>query len=279
MNKKSVYIVDTHVHVSREKESLFYMPEEWITGAMDKYGVDFCLVSDGDCTECDHEQKIIEQAHLLTQEAALLRDIEFAKNNRGRIGICVWIKPLTEGYTDELENLIIKYREYMYGIKIHPYHSNTAPDSESVRPYLDMASRLKLPVVSHTGAGDGSDSVSHLYRAAVMYPDVNFVMVHMGLGTDNSEALNVMGKASNLYGDTTWVPLDTTLKAIEMYGSGRIMFGSDMPIDGMDTYYYNGKGEPSMYRDYFEKLPQLISSEDYNNIMYKTACKLFNISL
>lgn len=278
MNKKSKCIIDIHTHVSREKSSLFSMPEEWVLGAMEKYGIDFCLVSDADCAECDHNKNIIPEARMLTQEEALLRDIKFAKKHSGKIGLCVWIKPLTEGYSKELENIITEYRKYIYGLKIHPYHSDIAPDSDRVKPYLDMASRFALPVISHTGMPGGSDSVEHLYNAAKMYTDVKFIMAHMGLGTDNAKALDVMGKADNLYADTAWVPYETVLKAVEMYGSDRIMFGSDMPIDGLDTYYYNRSGQPSMYREYFEKLPDMLSVDDYDNIMYKTASRVFEIS-
>lgn len=31
----------------------------------------------------------------------------------------------------------------------------------------------------------------------------------------------------------------------------KMMFGSDAPIDGLDTYLCNKKGERSIYQDYF----------------------------
>ena len=37
--------------------------------------------------------------------------------------------------------------------------------------------------------------------------------------------------------------MNTTIEAIRRYGSKRILFGSDMPIDGVDTYMHNPKGE------------------------------------
>lgn len=278
MNKYSKYIIDTHVHVSRSPYALFRMPEEWIIGAMDKYGIDFSLVSNGDCTECDHEQVLMDKRSFVSQEDALIADIDFARRYPGKIGLCVWIRPRTQGYTKELENIITENRDIIYGLKIHPYHSNMAPDDVRVKPYLDMASRLKLTVVSHT-ASDEVDSVRHLYNAAKEYPDIAFIMAHMGLGTDNEEALKYLGMLDNLYGDTTWVPLDTTLKALRLYGSKKILFGSDLPIDGLDTYWYNRKHEPSMYREYFDDLCFMIGNDAFDDIMYKNAKRIFGIEL
>jgi predicted TIM-barrel fold metal-dependent hydrolase len=112
---------------------------------------------------------------------------------------------------------------------------------------------------------------------ALRFPKVNFVMAHMGLGSDNSRATQLIGKLPNLYGDTTWVPMENTIKFIKKVGSHKIMFGSDMPIDGLDTYHHNPFGQRSMYQDYFYELPKLISKEDYDNVMWKTAVYLFKL--
>ena len=99
----------------------------------------------------------------------------------------------------------------------------------------------------------------------------------MGLGTDNKEAIELLGKLPNLYGDTTWVPIESTVQAVKLYGSKKIFFGSDNPIDGVDTYQNNPKGEPSVYQRYFNELEELIGKENYDNIMFKNAQKVFNI--
>ncbi|MDD6770851.1 amidohydrolase family protein, partial [Inconstantimicrobium porci] len=133
-----------------------------------------------------------------------------------------------------------------------------------------------LPIVCHTG-GCEEAGVIHVYNAAKKHPEVNFVMVHMGLGTDNQEAIELLGKLPNLYGDTTWVPIESTVQAVKLYGSEKIFFGSDNPIDGVDTYHNNPKGEKSVYQKYFNELEELIGKENYDNIMFKNAQKVFNI--
>lgn len=269
-------IIDTHVHIGGEAMG-FHMDETTVMTAMEKYGIDFSIVSNCDAGEVDHQQKLPPAELQIPQETAFERTLRFARAYPGKIGAAPWAKPLTQGLTREFEEMIMENRDVICAMKIHPFHSHISPTDQRVLPYIELAERLNVPVISHTGSSE-DDTPLHVYEAAKMFPKVSFVMVHMGLGTDNSLALELLGKADNLYGDTTWVPMSTTLKAIEMYGSKRIVFGSDMPIDGVDTYAHNPKGERSVYQDYFHELPKLIPQEDYENIMYKNAVDLFQLS-
>ena len=87
-----------------------------------------------------------------------------------------------------------------------------------------------------------------------------------------------ISKLDNLYGDTTWVPIKSVSKFIEKCGSDRLVFGSDSPIDGLDTYMFNKTGQPSLYRQYFNDLKDLVPKQVYEKIMYKNAMKLFKIN-
>ncbi len=82
----------------------------------------------------------------------------------------------------------------------------------------------------------------HLFNAAKANPDINFVAVHMDLDSDSKEAIDCISRLPNLYGDTTWVSVKTTLRAIEKCGSEKILFGTDNPIDGKDHMLYNRAG-------------------------------------
>ena len=167
-------IIDTHVHIGGEKVG-FDMSEEKVIAAMEKYNIDFMLVSNGDCAEVDHEQKLIPADFQVSQEDALKRCIAFARKYPGKIGVGVWVKPLTENVTEELEKLIAENRDIIYALKLHPYHSKTSPVDEKTLPYLELANKYKLPVVSHTGTGP-EDAPIHVYEAAKMFPEIPFVM-------------------------------------------------------------------------------------------------------
>ena len=161
-------------------------------------------------------------------------------------------------------------------MNLHPFHSAISPTDKRVIPYLEFAKQYDLAVISHTGGCEDA-SPTNLYKAAKMFPSVPFIMAHMGLGSDNSEAIELLGKADNLFGDTAWVPMSSTVKVIEKYGTHRIMFGTDSPIDGVDTYKCNPRGERSMYVDYFEKLRDIIGDNAYDDLMYKNAQEILKI--
>lgn len=267
--------IDTHVHIGGEAVG-FHMNEAMVLEAMEKYKIDFSIVSNGDAGEMDHQQNLLPEKMQVSQEEALARCLAFARKYPDKIGAAPWVKPYTQGLTRELTEMMKKNRNFIYAIKLHPFHSNVTPTDERMLPYIELAEELNLPVVSHTGGCQAASS-KYMYEVAKIFPKVNFVMVHMELGTDNKEAVKYLGKLDNLYGDTTWVPMKTTLEVVKRYGSNKMLFGSDMPIDGVDTYLCNPKGERSMYQDYFYELPKLICKEDYENIMYKNALKLFHI--
>ena len=267
-------IIDTHVHIGKSLE--FDLKENDVLYSMDRYGIDFSLVSNIESAELDHEGRpLLGQA---AQNDVFKKTLEFAYRYPERIGVMPWMKLRTEKPDDAFIRLIEENRSLVYGIKLHPFHSRVAPDDPAVEPVYEIARAYHLPVVSHTGGCEEARSV-HLYNAAKAHPDIDFVMVHMDLGTDNNEAIALLGEADNLYGDTTWVPVQSTLRAVRQWGSGKIVFGSDNPIDGPDTYLHNRKGDRSLYQAYFNELRAIVNPYEYESIMYRNAARLFGIGI
>lgn len=271
-------IIDTHVHtgVFEAPDRVVNMTEEIVLESMKLYRINYALVSDA-AVEYDCEWNPIPLDRQIGQEESFRHSIVFARTYPEKIGIMPWVKPANETASEEFEELLKNNLDIVYGIKVHPFHSKIAFDSERVEPYIKLAQKYHLPVVTHTADCDEA-SPRRVYNMALKYPDVNFVMVHMGLGTDNQEAIELLGKLPNLYGDTTWVPLESTLQIVEKYGSKKLVFGSDSPIDGLHTYHHNEKGERSLYQRYFYELEDKIGKEAYEDIMYKNAIRIFNIT-
>lgn len=272
-------IIDTHVHtgIFEDIDRIVNMSEEIVLEAMELYNIDMAVVSNA-AVEFDCEWNPVPMEKQISQEDSFLSAIAFARRNMDKIRIMPWVKPTNETPDERFEELLKENLDIVCGIKVHPFHSKIAFDSERVEAYIKLAQKYHLPVVSHT-ADCEETSVRKVYEMAKKYPDVNFIMAHMGLGTDNKEAVELLGKLPNLYGDTTWVPLETTLEVVEKYGSKKIMFGSDMPIDGLHTYHHNPKGEPSLYQRYFHELEEKIGKEAYEDIMYKNAMRIFGIEV
>lgn len=267
-------IIDSHVHFGKSLN--FDMKQETVLAAMKKYKISKAIVSNSQACEVDHQQIILPQDLQVPMIKCTQDAVDFARNNPGKIFAAIWVKPLHEKVTPEFTNLIKENLDVIKAIKFHPYHSKIKFDGPEADMYLKLAADLNLPVITHTGTGD-CDNVFLCLNVAKKYPSLKIIMAHLGLGSDNSDALDVMAQADNLYGDTTWVPVSTTVELIKRFGSERTMFGSDMPIDGLDTYHHNPKGEPSVYQDYFNKLPKIISKKDFDNVMYKNARNIFGI--
>ena len=268
-------MIDSHVHIGGEAVG-FTMNEDLVLQSMEKYGVNISIVSNADCVEYGQNLIEIPVEKQFNQEEALARIIRFCRANQGKIYGAFWCKPNHELLTERIDEMITKNRDIIVALKVHPFLSNLSFSDEKMIPYLDFAVKHNLPVIVHT-AGDMVASPMRVYEMACRYPQLKFIMAHMGLATDNKLAIDLMEKAENLIADTTWVPVETTLEVIRRYGSGRVVFGSDNPIDGVNTYAHNPFGEPSVYQQYFGDLKEMISNEDYENLMGKTARSLFGI--
>lgn len=265
-------IIDTHVHVGSVPQ--FHMPLEMVLESMEKYKIDYSLISNVEGVEFDEAGNPLPKAMQVNQVVLLKETLKLARKYPDKLGILVWIKPYGEVVTEELIRVIEENRDIIFGLKVHPFYSKTAMDDPKLEPYIELAERFAFPIVAHTGGCEEAEPI-HVWNAAKKHPNVNFVMVHMGLGTDNREAIRLLKTLPNLYGDTTWVPMESTIEAVKTAGSGKMLFGSDNPIDGLDTYHNNPKGDICIYQSYFHELEGIIGRGAYEDLMFRNALRLF----
>ena len=64
--------IDTHVHIGGDKLG-FSMSENLVIAAMEKYEIDYALVSKSDAAEINHEQRLLPKKLQTPQKEALLR--------------------------------------------------------------------------------------------------------------------------------------------------------------------------------------------------------------
>jgi predicted TIM-barrel fold metal-dependent hydrolase len=109
------------------------------------------------------------------------------------------------------------------GIKVHRY------DARITREICEAARRWSLPVLY-----DVMGEVSTVDLLATEYPDVNFIIPHLGSFADDWRAqlalIDPLVRYPNVYTDTSGVRrFDILAQAARRAGAGKILFGSDGP--------------------------------------------------
>ena len=259
------FIIDSHAHIGKILK--FNMKEEYILNSMTKYNISFSLVSNGESAEYDQNQILLSENQTISQIKSAKRAVEFAKKYPNKIGALIWIKPITERCDSEFISYIKENRKFIYGFKIHAFHSKISANDIRLEKYYSLAEELGLPVVVHSDKTKEGNPLN-IYNAAKRHKKINFVIVHMGLGTDHKNSFKYISKLDNLYGDTTRVSYTDIIEAVKICGSEKILFGTDNPMNSLNVY-----------QPFFSNLKSLLKNEDYENIMYKNAKRLFKINL
>ncbi len=264
--------IDSHTHIgtlySNPPKSL---PKEVLLESMDKYGINIAVVSNGDSAEYDCDLKLLSTENNKSQIQSNKELLEFASKHENRFAVLLWLKPHHEKVDENLIALIEKYKDLIFGFKFHPFHSMLPFDDEKMIPYLDLALKYNYPILTHTASDDFSKP-SRVLNMALKYPKLKFIMAHLELGSDNQEAINLMKQAPNLYADSAWVPWRSVKKVIKEVGYDRIMYGTDSPVDGIDTYV-----DEFIYSKYPIELRQNITENEYEYFMYKNAIKIYSL--
>lgn len=109
------------------------------------------------------------------------------------------------------------------GIKVHRH------DGRITREICDTARRFRLPVLY-----DVMGEVSVIELLATEYPDVNFIIPHLGSFADDWQAqialTDHLVRHPNIYADTAGVRrFDVLEQAVARAGPAKFLFGSDGP--------------------------------------------------
>ena len=258
-------IVDAHAHIG-VVPGTFRMPPQMQLDAMTRYGIDYALVSDIRAGETQtppdgHTDFGVQ----INAEAA-----DIVRRHADRLGLLLWCRPNAEqGYTDAFLRLYEQNRDIVKGLKLHPDIACLPVDDARVQPYLEMAAAFSLPVLVHT-QGDGVSACRHVAAVAARFPQVTFIMGHLSLTDDKALPFSLMREYGNLWGDTAWVHYDDAVRACAMGLGSRLLFGTDSPICGPDTY-----GDPEYYPAYTTHAG--LDEQTAQDILWRNASRLFSL--
>jgi uncharacterized protein len=148
---------------------------------------------------------------------------KIVRSNHERFFGYAFIHPVrNQGQVEQLVREAVE-RLGLIGIKVHRY------DARITREICDCARRYQVPILYDVM---GEVSIAHLL--AKEYPDVNFIIPHLGSFADDWRAqkafLDPLSRYANIYTDTSGVRrFDLLEEALQRAGPQKILFGSDGP--------------------------------------------------
>ncbi|MDH4070133.1 MAG: amidohydrolase family protein [Ignavibacteria bacterium] len=170
------------------------------------------------------------------------------------------------------------------GLKLYPGYKPFYPADHKLEPLYRLAAECDVPVMIHSGdtySPRGKVKYAHPLHVddvAVDYPDVTFVICHIG-NPWIRDCMEVVFKNKNVYTDISGLVLGNfkdrfqrfmmkQLQEMLLFGvePTKVLFGSDWPISSMESYLR-----------FMEDLA--IPASDKKKIMYENTARLFKLDV
>jgi predicted TIM-barrel fold metal-dependent hydrolase len=124
-------------------------------------------------------------------------------------------------------------------LKLHANHHVYRPETahKLLDPIFDKASRLRIPVLIHTG--DTPFSAPAQWADYVeRYTEVNIVLCHYATQMISYayEAMYLASKNNNLFLEVGWAPESRLREGVQKLGADRFIFGTDTPPNEMTAW-------------------------------------------
>ncbi len=241
MNYKDFKIIDSHCHIFPDKIAqkatdsidIFYKisksgvidgcgfvgTAKTLIQQCDQTGVQKCLVTSV-ATTPHHAQSINS---FIANEVKLFPDrfIGFGS-----------LHPESEDLEEDVEHLIELGSK---GVKLHPDIQSFKVDDPKVIRIFEICNEKGLPILLHTG--DSRYDNSNPNRVAPVlekFPDLIVIGAHLGGWSIWEDAAEKLSQYKNFYVDTCSsfyaLKKETARKIIEIYGTDKVIFGTDFPM-------------------------------------------------
>lgn len=149
---------------------------------------------------------------------------------------------------------------------LHPYF--WFKDNGFFDLVLDIAEELNLPILIHTSNKKYS-AINNWYSAVRAHPTQIFVFAHC---RPHIEAIEMISKFPNAYGDLAFVPVEELLGLIEFGLENKLMWGSDAPIT---QWFYRDIDIVNYYGKELDRLSVQISHEKMDLLAKKNFEKIY----
>lgn len=201
-------------HIGKRKGGGF--TAEQLIDLMDEAGVDKCMT----CSQLEH---IDNEYIAMVQQKYPDRIIGFAV-----------INPWAMNAEEELERCFLEY--HLYGVKLNPVRFGFAADRHSLLdPFFKLCSQYHKVVAGHA-MSDLFSLPAKWEEMARTFPDVIFVLSHIGIPMMVDSALRIAQRNPNIYLNTAVVFAPVVQRAIEEAGPQKVVFASDAPYGSMSHH-------------------------------------------
>jgi len=237
-------IIDGHAHSSGE-----FWSAEGIVRILDELGVDKVVLSPGPANEptafpLPDLSRYLRTANLNYLGQILLRTFgrsvfklfplsngntyvaSLARKFPTRILQCHWADPNDDRMMAELDD---RHRDWRFKmLKVHQCLSVFKSDSPGMHTLARFAAERNLPFFVHSYL---RPDIEELVRFMAVHPETTFIAAHLlglevYLEADPASLKNVYFDIST----PSLVPESYVVKAVERFGAGRILMGSDTPF-------------------------------------------------
>lgn len=155
------------------------------------------------------------------------------------------------------------------GVKLHPDIQNFKIDDHRNLTIYEKCEEKNIPILMHTGDKRFDNSnPNRLLPIMQIYTGLTVVAAHLGGWSVWDSAAELLPDLDNLYFDTCscfeFTDKEHVKKLIELYGTGKVLFGTDYPMFKAHSEIEN-------------MLSLGFTDEDYEKIFSLNAMKVFNI--
>lgn len=247
-------IIDSHAHLGHDYVFDEEANEEDLLKAYEKYGIDRAIIQPFICRPYIEDTiEIHDRIHDLCKK--------YPNKFWGMASINPHFRP--EEYEKEAKRCIEELG--FVAIKITPIAHAVHPATKDGMHVFEVARKLNVPVMVHTGAGmPFSDPVS-LLPVLDKYQDLRIILAHAGTDSFAQQALYIAKKFQNVYLEPSWLTIYNTRKMINTLGASKIMFSSDQAI--------NIPVELTKYRTLIN------NKKDLEEVFSGTTIKVFNLKI
>jgi uncharacterized protein len=247
-------IIDSHAHLGHDYVFDEDSTEEGLLYYYNKYNIHGAIV-----------QPFINRPYIQDTMEVHNRIHKFCKDNPGRFWGMASINPhfTPEDYEKEAERCVKDLG--FVAIKITPIAHAVHPSSKDGLHVFEVARKLNVPVMVHTGAGAPFSDPISLLNAVKSFRDVKTIIAHGGSDLYFQQALYITSEFENVYMEPSWLSILNTRKLIKTVGVSRVMFSSDHGI--------NVPVELAKYRTLLEDEKQL------ERVLSGTAVEVFNLKV